>query len=107
MNVLIDSSYFPTPISTKSGHGRIWSNLFRRLPSDMDVFCNSRIRNLPTPMPKPLRGGLLPILRPYRIAYLISEWISSTSTMHYAAPKFMSLFPCEAGRSSLEIQPWV
>lgn len=76
MNVLVDSSLFLTGFRAKTGHGRIWANLLQRIPADIELFCNSRIRNLPAHLAKPLRGSPLPVIRPYRVGIRLSDWSS-------------------------------
>lgn len=76
MNVLVDSSLFPMGLPPKSGHGRIWSNIFRRVPSNVEIYCNSSIRNMPTGIPKPLRWAPFPIQRPFRVGYQLANWTS-------------------------------
>ena len=85
MNVLVDSSLFPNQLLPLTGHGRIWNNIFRRLPPDADVFCNTHIRNLPTPQIKPLREPPFSLRRPYRLGGLLSDCTS------YAIDRYASL----------------
>ena len=90
MNVLVDHGLFMAGLPLNSGHARIWANIFQRLPSDIEVYACGRIRNLPKPMPKALRGSFLPVIRPFRFAGPVLHWtagvIDKLVKLHLLAP---------------------
>lgn len=90
MNVLVDSSLFANGLPESSGHGRIWSNLLRRVPSSIDIFCNCRVGNLTKEMRRAVTAPPIPMLRPYRLGYKVADWmshlISRTTKLDLLAP---------------------
>jgi glycosyltransferase involved in cell wall biosynthesis len=74
MNILVDNQLFMKGLLANSGHGRIWLNLFERLPSDVQVFTPARIRNMPKPLAIKLKGSPLSVIRPYRVGAKFLDW---------------------------------